>query len=115
MNFQDAQLPDGVQLVGKTPTMTEETILAAILANHMAPKGKHGLLVVEEGVCQFVWEDEPDKPLDCDPEHPVIIFPERYHHVAITGPVKLRVEFYSVPTVLSDLDPSAPRPGQDFI
>ena len=37
MNFQDAQLPDGVQQVGKTPTMTEETVLAAILANHMAP------------------------------------------------------------------------------
>ena len=73
------------------------------------------MLVVEEGACQFVWEDEPDKPLDCDPDHPVVIFPERYHHVSITGPVKLRVEFYSVPTVLGDLDPNAARPGQDFL
>ena len=115
MNFQNAQLPDGVQLVGKTKTFTEGTVLTSLLANHMAPKGKHGLLVVEEGACQFVWEDDPDTRLDCDPDHPIVIFPERYHHVVIIGPVKLWVEFYSVPTVLGDLDPNASRPGQDFL
>ncbi|MBT3211917.1 MAG: DUF1971 domain-containing protein [Planctomycetaceae bacterium] len=115
MNYQKAQLPEGAVLAGTTPTMTEETIVPGILANHMAPKGKCGLLVVEEGACRFVWEDDLDNPIDCDPDHPVVIFPERFHHVAVTGPVKLRVEFYSQTQSLGKLDPSAVRPGKDFI
>ncbi len=115
MNYQKAQLPEGAVLAGTTPTMTEDTIVPGILANHMAPKGKCGLLVVEEGACRFVWEDDQDNPIDCDPDHPVVIFPERFHHVAVTGPVKLRVEFYSQPQSLGKLDPDAVRPGEGFI
>jgi len=115
VNYQTAQLSAGAELVGKTPTMTEETVIPGILANHMAPKGKCGLLVVEKGACQFVWEDDAENPLDCDPDHPVVIFPERFHHVVITGPVSLRVEFYSVPATLGDFAPDAKRPGEDFI
>ncbi len=115
MNYQVAELPSGTMIVGSTPTMTEKTIVPGILKNHMAPKGKCGLLVVEEGACQFIWEDDPDNPLDCDPEHPVVIFEERFHHVVVTGPVKLRVEFYSQPVSLGDNDPNALRPGDDYI
>lgn len=115
MNFQNAQLPQGAELAGATPTMDELTIAPGILANHMAPKGKCGLLVVEKGACQFVWEDDTQHPIDCDPDHPVVIFPERYHHVSITGPVKLRVEFYSLPVSLEEFDTKASRPGDDFI
>ena len=115
MNFQNAEMPAGAELAGSTPVMTEETAIPGILANHMAPKGKCGRLVVEEGACQFVWEDDLDNPLDCDPDHPVVIFAERFHHVVLTGPVKLRVEFYSLPTTLGGLDPDAVRPGDDFI
>jgi tellurite resistance-related uncharacterized protein len=115
MNFQNAELPEGAVLAGSTPTMNEKTIVPGILANHMAPKGKCGLVVVEKGACQFVWEDDQDNPLDCDPAHPVVIFPERFHHVVITGPVELRVEFYALPVKLGDLDPNAGRPGEDFV
>jgi len=115
MNFQNAEMPAGAVLAGSTPTMTEETIVPGILANHMAPKGKCGLLVVEEGACQFVWEDDPDNIIDCDPEHPVVIFAERFHHVVLTGAVKLRVEFYALPVSLGDLDANAGRPGEDFV
>ena len=115
MNFQNAEMPTGAVLSGSTPVMTEETVIPGVLANHMAPKGKCGRLVVEEGACQFVWEDDPDNPLDCDPDHPVVIFPERFHHVVVTGPVKLRVEFYAMAATLGDFDPGAARPGKDFI
>ena len=115
MNYQTKTLPQGAELAGATPVMDEKTIAPGILAKHMAPRGKCGLLVVEEGACQFVWEDEPDNPIDCDPDHPVVIFPERYHHVSLTGPVKLRVEFYTLPISLDGLDASAHRPGDDFI
>ena len=115
MNFQNAEMPAGAELAGSTPIMTEETVIPGILANHMAPKGKCGRLVVEEGACQFVWEDDLENLIDCDPDHPVVIFAERFHHVVLTGPVKLRVEFYSLPTTLGGLDPDAGRPGDDFI
>ena len=115
MNYQIKTLPQGAELAGATPVMDEKTIAPGILAKHMAPKGKCGLLVVVEGACQFVWEDDPDQPIDCDPDHPVVIFPERYHHVILTGPVKLKVEFYTLPISLDGLDASAPRPGDDFI
>ena len=84
MNFQNEKLPQGAELSGATPTMTEKTIAPGILAKHMAPKGKCGLLVVEEGACRFVWEDDADNPIDCDPGHPVgdlpRTLPPRPHH-----------------------------------
>lgn len=83
----------------------------------MAPKGKIGLLVVEEGHCQYVWEDEEGPALDADPQHSIVIFPERYHHVVITGPVKFKVEFYTIiDTVIEVKHPEEKkRPGEDFL
>ncbi len=117
MNFQNETLPQGVTKVGATPSMTEETVVAGILAKHMAPRGKFGYLVVEEGALQFVWEDEADAVLDADPDHPIVIFPERYHHVVVTGKVRFRVEFYK--PLMGDAtgvpQKGATRPGEDFV
>ena len=117
MNYQNATLPDGAKKVGSTPTMTEKTVIPGILNQHLAPRGKFGYLVVEEGSLQFVWEDEKDNVLDADPEHPIVIFPERYHHVSITAKVRFRVEFYDVGgiDIADDLITKGQRPGEDFI
>ncbi len=117
MNFQSASLPDGAIKAGSTPSMTEETVVQGILKKHLAPTGKYGYLVVEEGSLQFVWEDDPDHILDADAEHPIVIFPERYHHVSITGKVRFRVEFYQVPggIKMGSLLKEGQRPGEDFI
>lgn len=117
MNYQTAKLPEGSTKVGSTPSMTEETVVTGILKKHLAPKGKYGYLVVEEGSIQFVWEDEPDNFLDADPGHPIVIFPERFHHVSITGSVRFRVEFYKKPDEdINDIEPNEGlRPGEDFI
>jgi tellurite resistance-related uncharacterized protein len=117
MNFQNATLPTGAIKVGSTPAMTEETVVPGILRNHLAPKGKTGYLVVEEGALQYVWEDDVDNVLDADPEHPIVIFPERFHHVVITGKVRFRVEFYEL-TEEAGTEPApkkGERPGADFI
>ncbi len=114
MNYQNESLPEGANKVGSTPSMTEETVVKGILKNHLAPKGKYGLVVVEEGTLQFVWEDDPDNILDADPNHPIVIFPERFHHVVITGKVIFRVEFYEVP-VADDENKKGDRPGEDFL
>jgi len=97
--------------------MTQDTVVPGILKKHLAPKGKFGYLVVEEGSLQFVWEDEPDNVLDADPGHPIVIFPERFHHVSITGKVRFRVEFYKIATEdTTDVShEDGDRPGEDFI
>ena len=117
MNYQNQTLQEGARKVGSTPSMTEETVVPGILKKHLAPKGKFGYLVVEEGSCQFVWEDDEDNVLDADPQHPIVIFPERFHHVSITDKVRFRVEFYEVPGagVIDTLLKGAERPGEDFV
>ncbi|WP_303720253.1 DUF1971 domain-containing protein [Malonomonas rubra] len=100
MVFQNEILPFGVNKVGSTPMLTEKTVPKGILKKHLAPKGKIGLLVVEEGSLQFVWEDSPDEILDADPEHPIVIWPERLHHVVVNDPVRFQVEFYGPAQIL---------------
>ncbi len=80
MNYQNETLPKRAIKAGSTPSMTEETVVPGILNKHLAPKGKFGYLVVEEGSLQFVWEDEEDNIFDADSEHPIVIFPERYEN-----------------------------------
>ncbi len=114
MNYQNETLPESANKVGSTPSMNEETVVKGILKNHLAPKGKYGLVVVEEGTLQFVWEDDPDNILDADPNNPIVIFSERFHHVVITGKVIFRVEFYEIPVAI-DENKNGERPGEDFL
>jgi len=115
MNYQNDKLPDGAKKTGSTPTMTEETVVKGILKNHLAPKGKYGFLVVEEGALQFVWEDDMDNILDADTNHPIVIYPERFHHVIITGKVNFRVEFYYVAKDEKSENKKGDRPGEAFV
>ncbi len=113
MNFQNEELPEEAVKVGQTPNMTEVTVVKGILKNHLAPKGKIGLVVVEEGSLQYIWEDDKDNVLDADKDHPIVIESERYHHVVITGPVVFRVEFYKVLDE-NEEHREGDRPGEAF-
>ncbi|NOY84802.1 MAG: DUF1971 domain-containing protein [Nitrospirae bacterium] len=93
MNYQNKTLPENVVKISSTAMMTEETILPGILKNHETRKGRYGLLVVEEGALQFVWEDD-GQILDADPGHPILIFPQKLHHVKLTGKVQFFIAFY---------------------
>ena len=116
MNFQNKSLPTGVKKVGSTPMMTEDTVVPGLLKNHLAPKGKIGYLVVEEGSLEYIWEDDVDNVLTANPEHPIVIFPERFHHVVITGKVLFKVEFYELTEETAETAPKqGERPGTDFI
>jgi len=114
VNFQNATLPKGAKRVGQTPNMTEKTVVKGILKNHLAPKGKYALVVVEEGSLQFVWEDDKEHVLDADKAHPIVIEPERFHHVVITGPVLFRVEFYDIISENTAEKQEGDRPGEAF-
>lgn len=114
MKYQNIDLPPQENKIGETPWLTEVTVLKPILNKHMAPKGKIGLVVVKEGSLDYVWEDDLDNVLTSDKDHPIVIEPERYHHVIITGKVLFRIEFYKdVEPLLSD--ENAVRPGESFI
>ena len=117
MNYQNETLPPGANKIGSTPAMNEETVVPGILKKHLTPRGRFGYLVVEEGALQFVWEDNVENVLDANPEHPIVIFPERFHHVVITGKVRFRVEFYDVGGIEIDagLPQKGDRPGEDFV
>ncbi len=114
MKYQNLELPLIENKIGETPWLTEETVLKPILNKHMAPKGKVGLVVVKEGSLDYVWEDDLDNVLTSDKDHPIVIEPERYHHVIITGKVLFKIEFYKDVTPLS-IDDEAVRPGEVFI
>lgn len=95
--------------------MTQDTVVPGILKKHLAPKGKWGYLIVESGSLQYVWEDDPENVLHADPGHPIVIFPERFHHVVITGEVTFRVEFYVVNEPAETPEKEGDRPGEAFV
>ena len=115
MNYQNAALPKGAKLAGSTKLMDQDSVVPGILKKHLAPKGKWGYLVVETGSLQYVWEDDEDQVLDADPGHPIVIYPERFHHVVITGPVKFKVEFYVVDDAAAHENQQGDRPGEAFL
>jgi tellurite resistance-related uncharacterized protein len=115
VNYQNEILPDGAVKVGSTPSMTQDTVVPGILKKHLAPKGKWGFLVVESGTLQYVWEDDPGHVLDADADHPIVIFPERFHHVVMTGEVRFRVEFYIVEQESGLPGQKGDRPGSAFL
>jgi tellurite resistance-related uncharacterized protein len=115
MNNHKENLPEGASLAGTTKLMNQETVVPGILKKHLAPKGKWGYLVVESGSLQYVWEDDAENVLDADPGHPIVIYPERFHHVVITGPVEFRVEFYIVEESAAKPEKEGDRPGEAFL
>lgn len=115
MNYQDATLPEGAVKAGSTKLMNQDTVVPGILKKHLAPKGKWGFIVVESGSLQYVWEDDSENVLDADPGHPIVIYPERFHHVRITGPVAFKVEFYIVHEETGESPKTGERPGETFL
>ena len=115
MNYQKDTLPEGAVKAGATKLMNQDTVVPGILKKHLAPKGKWGFLVVESGSLQYIWEDDAENVLDADPGHPIVIYPERFHHVMITGPVAFRVEFYIVDEQAKNPELQGDRPGEAFV
>lgn len=100
--------------IGETPVMNEKNVFPDILKEHMTPKDKWAVLVVEEGSLEFQWKGD-ESILIGDIDNPIIIEPERVHHVILIGPVKFKVEFYKVPKETTTHDSTALRPGENFI
>ncbi|MBL8930409.1 MAG: DUF1971 domain-containing protein [Kineosporiaceae bacterium] len=86
-------LPPGLEVVRVTPTFDENTVPAGLLAAHQVAAGVWGRLVVLAGTVRFVFEHD-GATHDLTAGDTVAIPPERPHHLELTGPVQLAVEFH---------------------
>lgn len=78
----------------KTTTVWDENSLpAAIRGAHNTKAGTWGLLRVLEGEVRLLFH-EPPREVVVTPATPALIPPEEWHHVEISGPMKMQVEFY---------------------
>lgn len=101
--------------IGETPLFDERNYIAEMTRKHMTPKNIYGILKVLEGELQFVWNDEK-KIYTVDKQHPMVIEPERYHHIILNGKVKFYLELYK--NLKDDkiiLDEKAKRLAKQFI
>lgn len=114
MRFQNIPLPDKSEKIGETPWLNHENTLHPILKKHMAPKGKVAVVIIKKGSLDFVWEDQLLDVITGDKDHPIVIEPERYHHIILTGPVEYIIKFYKDNTH-NIFDEVAVRPGEQFI
>lgn len=89
-------LPQGLQSYKRTPSFTEATVPAALLADHSTKEGVWGLIHVEEGRLRYQVTDPRRAPTErvLDPQGaPGVIEPTMLHRVEPLGAVRFHVEF----------------------
>jgi tellurite methyltransferase len=75
----------------RTATFTEETLPAALRADHRTKAGTWGLIVVEAGALEYHVRGRVQR---LEPGHNGLVEPERTHHVVPLGTVRVHVEFW---------------------
>ncbi len=87
------ELPDDARLVGQTDEFTAASVPAGLLREHRLPKGRYGRILVASGVLGFSYSDD-QTPVTVTENSPLVIEPERAHHVVVGDGCRFRVEFY---------------------
>lgn len=78
----------------KTTTVwNQDSLPQAIRDAHNTKAGVWGLLRVLEGEVRLVFHD-PARVVTVTPGGPCEIPPQAWHHVEVTGPMRMQVEFY---------------------
>lgn len=93
----DSALPDGLELARTTDVFDNDTVPAGLLRAHRVASGIWARLVVRTGNVGFVFENEPDKPMNIEAGDSVVIPPARPHHVELDGPATFVIEFHRLP------------------
>jgi tellurite resistance-related uncharacterized protein len=76
-----------------TPVFDQDSLPQALRNRHNTKPGVWGLLRVLEGEARLVFH-EPAREVVVMPSAPGVIAPEAWHHVEVTGPMRMQVEFY---------------------
>jgi tellurite resistance-related uncharacterized protein len=75
----------------RTATFTEETLPAALRADHRTKAGTWGLIVVEAGALEY---HVRGRVHHLEPGRSGLVEPERAHHIIPLGTVRVHVEFW---------------------
>lgn len=92
--MQHGELPEGLTLQRTTDEFESGTVPAGLLKAHRVATGVWGRLRVTAGALAFVWEDDPDRPLQLGAGDAVVIPPDTPHHVEPAGGARFLVEFH---------------------
>ncbi|NHN93835.1 DUF1971 domain-containing protein [Acetobacter sicerae] len=82
-----------------TAEFNERTIPSALLRQHATKAGTWGVIRIMEGALDLVFFDPP-REIRLTPACPGRIAPNATHCVRVSGPVRMKIEFY-------DRDPAA--------
>ena len=76
-----------------TPVFDQDSLPQAIRSAHNTKPGVWGLLRVIEGEVRLVFH-QPAREVEVTAGTPCAIPPQAWHHVEVTGPMRMQVEFY---------------------
>lgn len=79
-----------------TPIFDQDTLPAALRADHQTKQGTWGLIRVLEGGITLTYVDPPSQML-LTPGNPGVVAPQQSHFVTPTGPMRMQVDFYHEP------------------
>lgn len=88
------ELPPGLVRYGESPLFTPDSLPEKLKKAHTIKAGTWGLLRVETGIVQFFLDVEPYSQAVVTAGKPVVIEPEKPHHVEFALPGRFRVEFW---------------------
>jgi len=77
-----------------SPEWNEVTLPEAVRSAHSTKAGVWGLLRTLEGEALLVFHEPNERSTVVTPDRPGLIEPQAVHHVELSGPVRLCVEFY---------------------
>ncbi|MGI9594697.1 MAG: DUF1971 domain-containing protein [Acidimicrobiales bacterium] len=97
------ELPVSVRAGRRTPTFTAATTPPALLSAHLTRAWAE--LVVTRGTVRFV-DEEPHWVAEAGIDRPVVIVPDRHHHIEPGPDAEFAVQFFDYPT--TDQPGSAP-------
>ncbi len=83
----------------RTPTFSADSVPSALLAAHLTKAWAE--LVVESGSVSFYDEDPPWQTVAA-PGTPVVIVPDRLHHIEPSRDAVFAVQFYDYPAAAGD-------------
>jgi len=90
------ELPEGVAVYKRTPSFDQDSVPAALLAEHTTKAGVWARIVVESGVLEYSF-GTPHRSFELRPGRFGIVVPEVPHRVALRGAVRFHVEFLRAP------------------
>ena len=90
----DLRVPAELRLARTTREFDETSLPSALRSTHKVARGVWGNVVVRSGSIDFVFDDDARTRRTLETGDTQPIPPERIHHLEITGPVRLVIEFY---------------------